>query len=177
MNDSEQLSQSFCHGARNELAQAMTKIEHCLSQLTDEQVWWRPQAGMNSIANLMLHLSGNLRQWIVVRIGGGEDRRNRPAEFADRSNRPKAELLKILRDTVEQADGVLKNLSPSQLLESRSIQAFEGKVIDAILHCVPHFVGHSQEIIHLTREQLGERYQFNYVPKSFQQILAFGPAI
>jgi hypothetical protein len=66
----------------NELTSALGKIKHCLGQLTDEQVWWRSWPSLNSIGNLILHLCGNVRQWIMAGLGGAADSRDRPAEFA-----------------------------------------------------------------------------------------------
>jgi len=60
----------------NCLNSCVSKIKHCLGQLTDEQVWWRPQESMNSIGNLVLHLCGNVCQWIVAGIGGAPDVRD-----------------------------------------------------------------------------------------------------
>src|ERR1051325_5922726 len=97
MNRTREISHVFIASAKAELAEGMNKLEHCVAQLTDEQLWWRPRPEMNSIANLMLHLSGNLRQWIIAGAGGANDVRNRPAEFTDRSNRSKDEILRILR--------------------------------------------------------------------------------
>jgi hypothetical protein len=68
--------------AANELTSALGKIKHCLGQLSDEQVWWRPRPSLNSIGNLILHLCGNVRQWIVGGLGGAADSRDRPAEFS-----------------------------------------------------------------------------------------------
>jgi hypothetical protein len=94
------VSQAFVAAAREVLAEGMVKVEHCVDQLDDESLWWRPSAGRNSVANLMLHLAGNLRQWIVSGVGGAADVRDRPGEFADRSGRPKAEVLARLRGAV-----------------------------------------------------------------------------
>src|SRR5262245_12792469 len=89
---------------RATLAGALCKIENCLSQLTDADLWWRQDPSHNSIQNIILHLCGNLRQWIVHGIGGEPDMRDRAAEFADRTSRPKAELLTMLRETVAECD-------------------------------------------------------------------------
>src|SRR5688572_2053140 len=142
--------------SRHQLGEGMRKVEHCVGQLSDEQVWWRPAEGMNSIANLMLHLSGNMRQWIIACSTGAEDVRNRPAEFADRSRRPKAELLKILTGVVEEADRALGRLSDEELVKPRVVQAYELTLVEALFDTIPHFRGHVQEIIHMTRQQLGE---------------------
>ena len=77
------ISAAFISQARYLLREEyLPKIERCLEQLSDEQVWWRANAKSNSIGNLLLHLSGNVRQWIVGGLGGAPDQRNRDAEFA-----------------------------------------------------------------------------------------------
>lgn len=177
MSDPSHLADIYVSAARHVLSEGMQKIEHCVGQLNDEQVWWRPRPEMNSIANLMLHLSGNLRQWIVSGVGGATDARNRPMEFADRSNRPKAELLSILKKTVEQADAVMRALRPDSLVSPRRVQGFDTTVAAAIFSCIAHFRGHVQEIIHMTRQQLGEMYRFEFVPKGKEQESAGGVAI
>ena len=121
---------TFIDAAREVLAEGMAKIEHCVNQLDDAGVWWRPAEGQNSIANLMLHLSGNVRQWIIAGVGGAApDVRDRPREFADRSGRPKAEILGLLRRTVAEADGVLSRLTGDGLTQPRRIQGFETNVL------------------------------------------------
>src|SRR6266436_8120564 len=103
--------------AANELASALSRIKHCLGQLTDEQVWWRSQPSLNSIGNLILHLCGNVRQWIVAGLGGATDDRHRPAEFAERGPIPKDELLRKLEAVVNEAKAVLAQQTARQLLE------------------------------------------------------------
>ncbi len=183
------LPQLFLTAARDTLAEGLHKIEHCVNQLTDDQVWWRPSAvqspatannalsktsEMNSIANLMLHLAGNVRQWIIAGVGGAKDVRNRPLEFSDHSRRPKAEVLAQLQKTVAEADAVLARLTPKQLVENRRIQGFDTNVTAALFGTISHFRGHVQEIIHMTRQQLGDRYQFDFVPQGPEQISASG---
>src|SRR5687768_7071535 len=87
---------AFLQSSAAILRTCLHKIRHCLDQLSDEQVWQRPRPEMNSIANLLIHLTGNLRQWILGGAGGEPDTRNRPAEFTDRSMRSKSELLAAL---------------------------------------------------------------------------------
>jgi hypothetical protein len=160
--------------ARNTLAEGMRKIEHCVGQLNDQQLWWRPRPEMNSITNLMLHLSGNLRQWIVSGVGGAKDVRNRPLEFSDRSNLPKSEVIGILKATVTDSDAALARLKADQLVSPRRIQGYDTNVIAAIMDTIPHFRGHVQEIIHITRQQLGDKYRFDFVPKGKEQESASG---
>src|SRR6185436_5232970 len=94
-------SQAFIKESRRLLVEEyLPKIERCLEKLTDEQIWWRPNAESNSIGNLLLHLSGNARQWIVCGLGGAPDERVRQAEFDERRTIPRDELLATLRGTV-----------------------------------------------------------------------------
>ena len=170
----DEVAMEFIRSTRQTLSEGMRKIEHCVNQLGDEQLWWRPNEEMNSIANLMLHLNGNLLQWIVAGVGGAADTRNRLREFGDRSNRPKADLLTQLKATVQQADEVLAKVSPAELLRTRRIQGFDETGLSAIMHTVPHFRGHTQEIIHMTREQLRGAYKFDFVPMGKEQVSAGG---
>jgi len=149
--------------------EALKKIRHCLSQLSDEQVWWRPEESMNSIGNLLLHLRGNVTQWIMAGIGGAADNRDRPGEFDERDGLPKDELLRRLEETVEEAKATLLKVPADALLEERCIQAFETHVLGAAVHVVTHFHGHMQEIISMARMQLGAEYQFEWAPKTPEQ--------
>jgi Protein of unknown function (DUF1572) len=168
------ISEEFLTAMRETLAEGMRKIEHCAGQLTDEQMWWRPRPEMNSIANLCLHLAGNLRQWVIAGAGGKKDVRNRPLEFSDRSGRAKAEIVGLLKSTVAEGEGILSRLSGEQLLLARRIQGYDKTVLAAITDTVAHFRGHVQEIIHMTREQVGEKYRFDFVPKGKEQESAGG---
>jgi hypothetical protein len=169
-----ELSHSFTASMLETLSEAMRKINHCASQLNEEQFWHHPRPEMNSIANLCLHLSGNLRQWIISGVGGAKDVRNRPLEFSDRSNRAKSEILELLKATVREADEILSRLKAEDLVAPRRIQGFDTTVLSAIVNTVSHFRGHVQEIIHMTREQLGEKYRFDFVPKGKEQESAAG---
>ncbi len=155
--------------AATQLEKALDRIKHCLAQLSDEQVWWRPQPKLNSIGNLILHLCGNVRQWVVSGVGGAKDNRNRPAEFAHQGPIPKEELIRKLDAVVAEAKEALTGLTAEQMLATRRIQGFDVTGLEAIFSSVPHFHGHTQEIIHMTRIQLGERYKFAWTPTTTEQ--------
>src|SRR5947207_3142060 len=106
----EQIAAAYVAVSRKRLTQSLERIRHCVDQLDDRQLWWRPHPSMNSIANLLLHLSGNLRQWIVSGVGGSADMRHRPEEFADRSALPRPELMRRFEDAVAEADATLARL-------------------------------------------------------------------
>ena len=164
------LGHVYIEEARRRLAACHKRIIHCLNQLDDAQLWWRPKESMNSIANVVLHLCGNLEQWIVSGVGGAPDLRNRPLEFSERTPLPKEQLSQRLSSTVSRADEVRAQVNDAKLLEARRIQGFEETVLSAIFETLAHFNGHTQEIVYITRLQLGNAYRFAWVPSTPEQI-------
>jgi len=129
----------------------LPKIEKCLAGLTDQDVWWRGNEESNSIGNLLLHLSGNARQWIVSGLGGSADHRVRDTEFDERSLISKQDLLGRLKDTLAEVDTVLAEFDPAKLLDSYRIQNYDVTALEAIFHVVEHFSMHTGQIILLTK--------------------------
>ncbi len=146
------------------------RITHCLSQLSDAQVWWRPRPELNAIGNLLLHLRGNLGQWIVAGAGGRPFQRDRPAEFAEKGSIGRADAEAMLSEMVNESADVLASIPAESLLDRRRVQGHETTILGAILHATRHFEGHAQEIILLTRLQLGEAYRFLWVPETPEEI-------
>lgn len=144
----------------DELAVALGRIAHCLGQLTDEQVWARSRPDMNSIGNLVLHLTGNVRQLIVSGVGGAPDDRDRAAEFAARETASGDDLFGDLVLAVKQAREAILAASSEALCGPIPVKKFDFTGIQAIVRCVAHFRGHAQEIIHMTRTILGDKYQY-----------------
>jgi uncharacterized damage-inducible protein DinB len=138
----------------------LPKIERCLEKLTDEQIWWRANEESNSIGNLIMHLCGNARQWIVSGIGSQPDARVRDAEFAQREVISRDELLTSLRSTLSEVDAVLRALDPSTLLEHRKIQGNDVEILEAIFHVTEHFSMHTGQIIMLTKMLTGTDLHF-----------------
>jgi uncharacterized damage-inducible protein DinB len=138
----------------------LPKIERCLEQLTDEEVWWRANEESNSIGNLLLHLSGNARQWIVCGIGGAPDQRERQKEFDQRGLIPRSELLAKLKQTIAEVDDVLARFDPAQMLSARQIQGTEVTALEAIFHVVEHFSMHTGQIILLTKQLSAQDMRF-----------------
>jgi hypothetical protein len=152
-----------------EMANALKRIKHCLDQLSDEQIWWRAAPSLNCIGNLILHLCGNVRQWIIVGLDSGQDTRNRPAEFAEQGPIPRTELEQRLDAVVGEAGNVLRRQQAEQLLQVRRIQGMDVSGLEALFDSVPHFRGHTQEIVSMTRLQLGQAYKFAWAPASPEQ--------
>ncbi len=138
----------------------LPKIARCVEALSPDDVWWRPNDASNSIGNLMLHLAGNVRQWIIHGIGGATDVRKRQHEFDERSPIPPKELLNYLRTTLAEVDAVLASVSPDDLLDKRSIQGLDRTVLEAIYHVVEHFGMHTGQIIYIAKLRTGADLNF-----------------
>lgn len=143
----------------------LPKIERCLEELSEEDIWWRPNEASNSIGNLVLHLSGNVRQWIISGIGGAPDLRDRDQEFEQRAPISTERLLERLAATVREADAILAGLDPSSLLEQRSIQGFDLTVGEAVYHVVEHFATHTGQITLVTKQRLGKDLALTHLPE------------
>src|SRR5215813_13889791 len=131
------------------------KIAAAIDALDDEQIWRRPNESSNSVGNLLLHMSGNVRQWIISGVGGAEDTRDRASEFAARGSLSKTELMELVKATLDEADAVLAKIegecaaanSDTPLQQICTAQAYEVTVFDAIFHVVEHFSYHTGQII------------------------------
>jgi len=158
---SEETGRAFLAEARRHLREDyLPKIERCLERLTDEQVWWRASERSNSVGNLLLHLEGNLRQWVVCGVGGARDARARDREFAERRSLPREELLSALRAAVSEADEALARLGPAALVETRRVQGLDVTLLAAVFHAVEHFSMHTGQIILLTKMLADEDLAF-----------------
>jgi uncharacterized damage-inducible protein DinB len=143
------------------LRQQAGRIEDCLGRLTEEQVWARGADNENAVGNLVLHLSGNVRQWIVSGVGGRPDIRQRDAEFAARGGIAGAGLAAHLQGVIGEAAAVLEALSPDRLAERLTVQGYPVTVLEAIYHVVEHFSGHAGQIIYATKLLTGEDLGFH----------------
>jgi uncharacterized damage-inducible protein DinB len=133
------------------LSDYLPKIERCLEKLTDDQIWWRANEESNSIGNLILHLCGNARQWIIAGVGSQEDNRNRDSEFEQRDPISRSELLDLLRSTLSEIETTLQTLDPTTILDYRKIQGHDVDILEAIFHVTEHFSMHTGQIILLTK--------------------------
>ena len=138
----------------------LPKIEQCVAILKEEDLWWRPNEQSNSIANLILHLSGNTRQWIISGVGGGTDDRKRQEEFNVREGMSGNDLTELLRSTVTRACAILRTLDASSLESRRHIQHKEVSTLYAVFHVVEHFSMHTGQIIALAKEKGAKDLKF-----------------
>src|SRR5215471_10484586 len=106
------------------LEQYWPRLRSAVESLTDDQVWWRPNEASNSIGNLLLHLDGNVRQWLVSSFNKMDDTRDRPAEFKQRDGIQPSVLIEQLSRTMQQASDVLARLAEPDLLADFDIQGY-----------------------------------------------------
>jgi uncharacterized damage-inducible protein DinB len=142
------------------IEQDWPRLRVCVESLTDEQVWWRPNEASNSIGNLLLHLSGNVRQWLVSSFNQSKDARTRPAEFSERQIIPASILLERLDATMQEAAEVLARLTEADLRATFHIQGYTVNGLEAIYHVVEHFSMHFGQIIFVTKLLRGEGVNF-----------------
>ncbi|HLY19990.1 MAG TPA: DUF1572 family protein [Bryobacteraceae bacterium] len=158
MDSSERL---FLNYSVRKLMQLTSRIEDCLGRLSDQQIWTRGADTENAVGNLVLHLCGNVRQWIVSGVGGQRDARQRDAEFAARGGAAGSSLAAELRGTVDAAAAVLGGLAPDRLGERITVQSYDVTVLEAVYHVVEHFSGHTGQIIFATKLLTGEDLGFH----------------
>jgi uncharacterized damage-inducible protein DinB len=146
--------------SRRYLREYLTKIRLSVSVLDDRVIWARPNESSNSIGNLMLHLAGNVRQWIVSGVGKAPDVRDRQSEFDQRDPIPSPELIDKLETAISDVDRVLAALTPEDLFTHRTIQANDVTVLEAVYHVVEHFSMHTGQIILLAKADQADRVRF-----------------
>ena len=155
----------FLEFSSRKLQQLAGRIDICLAKLSDEQVWARNGEHENAVGNLVLHLSGNVRQWITSSIGGAPDARRRDDEFSARGNISRKELREHLQATVSQATTVIAALNTKRLSDRLVIQGVDVSVLAAIYHVVEHFAMHAGQIIFITKTRTGLPLDFSQDPR------------
>lgn len=142
----------FLAFSRNKLLdQYWPRLRACVESLSEEQLWWRPNPSSNSIGNLLLHLNGNVRQWLIASFRHEEDARNRPAEFSQAGGVAKAALLEQLGATIQEAATILAGLTDEELKAPYEIQGYHVTGLDAVYQVVEHFGLHYGQIAYITK--------------------------
>jgi uncharacterized damage-inducible protein DinB len=159
--DSTLLASLFLAGSREYLGNEYpAKLRRAVAALPENKLWWRPNEESNSVGNLLLHLTGNIRQWIVAGVGGASMTRNRAAEFAARDGASATELLTELESALAEVDQVLAGLTAERLAELCAIQGRDVTVLDAVLHVVEHFSYHLGQIVLVSKTFAPEGVRF-----------------
>jgi uncharacterized damage-inducible protein DinB len=154
------LDRIFVDYSVKKLRQLAARIDDCLGRLTDHQVWIRGSDTENAIGNLVLHLCGNVSQWILCGVGGEPDSRDRDREFQAKEGAGPEELAARLQSVIEKATAVLAHVTPERLAQPVTIQGYDVTVMECIYHVVEHFSGHTGQIIFATKALTGSDLGF-----------------
>lgn len=146
----------FLRFSAEKLDELCGRIEDCLGRLSYEQIWTRGSDAENAVGNLVLHLCGNVTQWIGSGVAGRPDARARDAEFAARGDVPPGELASRVRVVVADAARTIRTLDPNRLTERILPQNYDVTVLEAIYHVVEHFSTHTGQILFATKLLTGQ---------------------
>jgi len=145
--------------------QYLGRIRACVELLSDEQVWWRPHQACNSVGNLMLHLAGNLSQWVLAGLGGQAFERHRAAEFAARDGASRDDHLRRLSGVVDDVRAVLGVLTADDLAAPRHIQGYDTDGLGVVLHVVEHMSYHTGQIVAAAKQLCGPSAAIDFYPQ------------
>ena len=150
-----QISQLLLAEARHRLLEeSIPRLEKCLSKLDEQGIWYRPNDQTVSAGNLVLHLCGNVRQWLISGLGGRPDHRNRDQEFSEEGPLETSVLLDMLKDLSRDIDQVLTELNSVDLSESRTVQGFDVNGVSILVHVVEHFSYHVGQVTYMVKSRL-----------------------
>ncbi len=151
------IEQAFLTYSADQLVTLSGRIEDCLGRLSAERIWTRNSDNQNAVGNIVLHLCGNVRQWIISGVGGQPDIRDRDSEFAARGGMQPRELAAKLKAIVAEATDVIRKLPAERLSEGKTIQkVYNTTLMEAIYHVVEHFAQHTGQIIFATKLLTGD---------------------
>lgn len=159
-----ELGRLFLSHSTKKLEQLTGHIETCVSNLGNDLIWARNGSHENTVGNLVLHLEGNVRQWIIAGIGGVPDVRQRDLEFSTAEGHTAGQLSSHLRKTVNEAMAIIGGLSAGRLLEGVTPQSATVSVLEAIYQVVGHFQQHTGQIMFATKQLSGDGLGFYQPP-------------
>jgi hypothetical protein len=148
---SKSLELEFIEQAIFRMDEYLVKIEKCLDALKEKDIWLRPNESSNSIGNQILHLCGNITQYVISSLKNEKDLRERDAEFNARGGISKSELYDKLSVLVKESKEVIRDLDPDTLQKIRSVQGFNLSGMGIVLHVVEHFSYHTGQIVFWTK--------------------------
>ena len=154
------LEKAFVDFSCDKLQQYCDRICVCLHKLHSDQIWFRGSENQNAVGNIVLHLCGNLRQWIGFGVCGEPDVRQRDLEFSARGGTDSRQLADNLREAVADAVTGIRRITPERLAQVTRVQGYDVTVLQAVYHVVEHFAGHAGQIIFCTKQFTGEALGF-----------------
>ena len=151
-NQSTTLTTAFIAEIKRRLfEESMVRLKKCLAELTEAQIWYRPNNASNSIGNLVLHLHGNVRQWVVAGLGKNKDIRERQKEFDEQGPIPTEQLLADMKQLMVEVDAILNQVTPNDLLEVRNVQGYQESGLSILVHITEHFSYHVGQMTYIVK--------------------------
>lgn len=136
---------------RRLIDEGFSRIKKCLSELTEEEIWLKPNQNSNSVGNLVLHLCGNVRQWLVCGLGNKPDTRKRSLEFSEEGPIPSEVLIERMELVLKEVEETLDQLSPTSLTQMFNVQGFQESGLSIIVHVIEHFSYHVGQMTYFVK--------------------------
>ena len=136
---------------RRVVEESFTRIRKCLHMLSDEEIWNRLGGETVSIGNIVLHLNGNITQYILTGLQGNEDNRKRSAEFTEEGPVEKTMLIAMIDNLEQRILPVIEAQSEEDLLRVRDVQGFQESGLSIIVHVIEHTSYHTGQIAYMTK--------------------------
>ncbi|MFK7978993.1 MAG: DinB family protein [Saprospiraceae bacterium] len=151
-NQSTTLTTAFIAEIKRRLfEESMVRLKKCLAELTEEQIWYRPNNASNSVGNLVLHLHGNVRQWVVAGLGKNKDVRERQLEFNEQGPVPTNKMLADMDRLMVEVNTILDKMTSDDLLEVRNVQGFQESGLSILVHITEHFSYHVGQMTYIVK--------------------------
>lgn len=151
MKEVDKLRQEIIENALYRLNEGTRMIVSSIQLLNNEEIWNKPNASSNSIGNLILHLCGNMHQYIIAALGDAPDIRERDSEFSADPGYSTEELLTMLKKKVALVKETIASCTIENMLRTREVQGFHLSGIGIILHVVEHYSYHTGQIAYWTK--------------------------
>lgn len=152
-NTADKICREVLREFRRRVEESVPKLKKCLDLLSEEEIWHRPNVQTVSVGNLVLHLCGNVRQWILSGIGNQPDRRQRKKEFDEKGPILREKLIGELDDLIMEVDKVLDGINPAMLVKKRKVQGMDESGLGILIHVVEHFSYHVGQITYVVKAQ------------------------
>ena len=167
--DKDNFGHAFMEESAGRAENTRNRVNHCLDQLSDEDIWWTPHKNVNSIGIIIQHLCGNLGQWALAGVGGKKDTRERPKEFIVENKTPKKDLQARFNEMVNRVIDVYAKFDPNCLSETKTIQGKERNLLHVIYSTMTHLELHAGQIVYITKIRAGAEYKPFWVPSNKEQ--------
>ena len=136
----------FKKNAIYRIGENVRMIRIALSKIEEKEIWKRQNQALNPLGNQLLHICGNMTQYVLSGLGRERDNRERDIEFSTEDGYTSDDLLQQLLGTTQRASAVINEASEADLLLVYKVQGFEFSGIGLVLHAVEHFSYHTGQI-------------------------------